>query len=100
MINTNTGLWRGSTMTARMVAVQIAKRWGEEEVKNYNPSKNCLTYNTWKARGYQVKKGEHGLKSITFIPGIKKDMKGNDVEYCYPKDVTLFYEKQVYKVSK
>jgi hypothetical protein len=28
----------------------------------YNPRENCFTYQEWKRRGFQVKKGEHGLR--------------------------------------
>jgi hypothetical protein len=74
-----------------MVATQIAERFGDAEVKNYNPRENCFTYREWKRRGYQVKKGEQGLRSITFV---EKKEKGETVAK-YPKNVVLFYHLQV-----
>ncbi len=32
------------------------------------PRENVFTYNAWLALGRQVRKGEHGVKCITFIP--------------------------------
>src|SRR5882672_8238650 len=31
------------------------------------PRENVFTYNAWKALGRQVRKGEHGVKCVTFI---------------------------------
>lgn len=87
--------WKGSTTTARMVASEIASRWGDEEAKNYDPLKNCFTYRTWKAKGYQVQRGEKAIKSITFVPSDPDDP-DSDV---YPKTVNLFYIKQVKEVK-
>ena len=83
--------YKGSLATAHMVATQIAERFGDEEVANYDPRQNCFTYQEWKRRGFQVRKGEQGLKSITFVE--KKEH--GEVVAKYPKDVTLFYQLQV-----
>lgn len=83
--------WKGSPHTAAMVASQIRERWGDEEVKKYDPKTNCFTYNTWKAKGFVVKKGEKALKSATFVD-ISKD---DEREELRPRNVSLFYYLQV-----
>ena len=32
------------------------------------PRENVFTYHAWRAKGRQVKRGEHGVKVITFVP--------------------------------
>src|SRR5262249_35628348 len=43
----------------------IAKGIPEHEIK---PRENVLTYRAWQALGRQVRRGEHGVKVVTFIP--------------------------------
>jgi len=43
----------------------IAKGIPEHEIK---PRENVLTYRAWQALGRQVRRGEHGIKVVTFIP--------------------------------
>lgn len=33
-----------------------------------HPRENVFTYHAWRAKGRQVRKGEHGVKIITMIP--------------------------------
>ena len=92
-------VWRGSINTADQVREEIAKRYGAEEAEKYNPLANCFTFQTWKAKGYYVKKGEKAIRSMTFIE--VEDPDANDGEkkevHKYPKTVYLFYIKQVEK---
>ena len=81
--------WKGSENTANFVRSQIAERFGSEQANIYNPAENCFTYATWKAKGYQVKKGEKSLKSITWIPSKK------DKTIKFMKKVSLFFISQV-----
>jgi hypothetical protein len=37
------------------------------------PRENILTYNAWRAKGRQVKKGEHGVKITTYIDAAKTE---------------------------
>ena len=37
------------------------------------PRVNVLTYHAWRAKGRQVKRGEHGVKVISFIPIDRKE---------------------------
>jgi len=84
--------WKGSEQTAAHVREEIAKRWGEDEAEKYDPLRNCFTFQTWRAKGYHVKKGEKAIKSTTF-----KEVKDKDTDEVrkYPKSVSLFYIKQV-----
>ena len=37
------------------------------------PRVNVLTYHAWRNRGRQVKRGEHGVKVVTWIPWEKEE---------------------------
>jgi len=88
--------WKGSISTYNMVKQQILKRFGEKEAENYEPLKNCFTYNDWLRKGFHVKKGEKALRSVTFI-----EYKDKDTEELKkrPKNVNLFYQSQVEKMT-
>ena len=87
--------YKGSEATRNMVAEQIVERFGETEAENFDPYKNCMTFQAWLKNGYRVKRGEKALKSVTYVE--VKDESGEVIKK-YPKTVNLFYEKQVEKV--
>jgi len=78
-----------------MVAKQIKDKWGDKEVKKYNPYTNCLTFRQWEKIGFKVKKGSKALKSLTFVK--VEDEAGNIVK-TYPKTINLFYYLQTEKI--
>src|SRR5438132_8980784 len=92
-------VWKGSVKTADAVREQIARRYGEEEAKNYDPQVNCFTLPTWNKLGFKVRTGEKSIRSMTFIE--KEDPNAKEGEQTekrtYPKTVYLFYIKQVEK---
>lgn len=88
--------WTGSANTAEIVRRQIIARWGESEASNYDPKRNCLTFNQWHKLGYRVRKGEKALKSFVVIE--EKDEQGK-VRCTYPKQISLFYVRQVDKIG-
>ena len=95
--------WRGSTKTADAVREEISRRWGDKEAAKYNPLTNCFTIRTWNALGYQVKKGEKAIRSITYVEA-KDQAETADADeeeetdvVKYPKTVYLFYRTQVEK---
>lgn len=92
-----TSNWTGSINTFELVRKQIAERWGDTEANNYDPKRNCLTFNQWHQCGYMVKKGEKALKSFIVIE--KKDKDGNVIDK-YWKTINLFYIWQVEKREK
>jgi len=63
------------------------------------PRENVFTYQAWRALGRQVRKGEHGVKVVTFI---KRDKKTEDTEtgevklqtYSVPRTVSVFHISQ------
>ena len=44
------------------------------------PRENVLTYHAWRALGRQVRKGEHGVRVLTFVPTGKADDAGKGTE--------------------
>jgi hypothetical protein len=90
-------IWKGSIATASRVADEITRRFGEEETARYDPLENCLTYNEWRRRGYQVARGQSSIRSLTFIKS--KDNKVEDASKDkgrgYPKTCYLFYWLQL-----
>ena len=63
------------------------------------PRENVFTYQAWKALGRQVRKGEHGVKVITFIQRDKKtkDTETDEVKiqtYSVPRTVSVFHISQ------
>jgi hypothetical protein len=47
----------------------MAKGIAETDIK---PRENVFTFHAWKALGRSVKRGEHGVKVVTFIAPIGK----------------------------
>ena len=66
----------------------IEKGIPENEIK---PRENVFTYNAWKALKRQVRKGESGVKVITWIPCKDKDSE-NSRMLC--KRSTVFHVSQ------
>ena len=66
------------------------------------PRENVFTYQAWRALGRQVRKGEHGVKVVTFIKRDKKteDSKTGEVKlqtYSMPRTVSVFHISQTDK---
>ena len=58
-----------------------------------------FTYNRWAAQGYQVRKGEHGIRLTTLIQTYKRNDDGDRVPSgSRPKGVSVFCRCQVDKV--
>src|SRR6516165_3937480 len=47
-----------------------AKGIAESDIR---PRENVFTYHAWRALGRQVRRGEHGVKVVTFVPGRGSD---------------------------
>ena len=60
-------------------------------IEDAEPRINVFTYNAWKAKGRQVRKGEHGVKILTWITSTDKD---TGKEKQYPKNTTVFHISQ------
>jgi hypothetical protein len=62
------------------------------------PRVNVLTFNAWKALGRSVKKGEHGVKVVTYVDVTARDPSeaGDDARRSYrkPHTTTVFHISQ------
>jgi antirestriction protein ArdC len=65
-------------------------------VDEIRPRENVLTFNAWKALGRHVRKGQHGVKALTFVAvGAKQETNGeNKAGYRMPRTVTVFHISQ------
>jgi antirestriction protein ArdC len=64
----------------------------EAEIK---PRENVLTFWAWKALGRSVKKGEHGVKAVTWVPATKTDAEtGEATGFKMCRTTTVFHISQ------
>jgi antirestriction protein ArdC len=64
-------------------------------IANAEPRMNVFTFNSWKALGRVVKKGQHGIKIVTTIACTKKDCEtGEEVAVKKVKNTTVFHISQ------
>ena len=82
-----------------IIAGFIEKGIPEKEIL---PRENIFTYNAWLAVGRQVKKGEHGVKVLTWVEmkGKEKDKKTGKESVKVsrrPKGTTVFHVSQTEK---
>jgi len=88
--------YTGSEKTFELVANQIKARWGESELKNYDPFHNARTFRSWLSLGFRVRKNEKALRSIVYTE--TKDTKGNVIKKAR-RHIYLFYYRQVEKIN-
>lgn len=55
------------------------------------PRENVFTYNAWKALGRQVRKGEKGVRVVTWIPAKDKD---SESSFMLCRRSTVFHISQ------
>lgn len=59
------------------------------------PRQNVFTFNAWRALGRTVRRGEHGVKVVTWVPYTKKDKEtGEDENGRRPVTTTVFHISQ------
>lgn len=58
------------------------------------PRLNVLTFNAWKAMGRHVRKGEHGVKVLTWIPVQHTAEDGTVESGKRPRTATVFHVSQ------
>ena len=64
----------------------------QSEIK---PRENVFTFAAWKALGRHIRKGQHGVKVLTFISTTKKDKEtGEKVTHRSPRSTTVFHISQ------
>jgi antirestriction protein ArdC len=84
----------GQTMSNYPAIYQgfIAKGIPESEIR---PRENVFTFNAWKALGRCVRKGEHGVKVVTFIECSNEDKEtGKKESFRRPWTTTVFHVSQ------
>jgi hypothetical protein len=87
-----------STMNYVAIFEGFAEKGIDED--DIEPRENVFTYNAWQAKGRQVKRGEHGVKCITWIVGKKRDKKtGEEKAFKFAKTVTVFHVSQTEKIK-
>lgn len=77
----------------------MAKGIPESEIK---PRENVFTYNAWRALGRQVRRGEHGVKVVTFIDCQSKETDADTGErktIRRPWTTTVFHVSQTDAIS-
>lgn len=77
----------------------MEKGIAEEDIK---PRENVFTYHAWRALDRQVKRGEHGVKVVTWVPMTKKDKESGEVAKLgrRPKSATVFHVSQTEPIAK
>jgi hypothetical protein len=70
----------------------------EEDI---TPRVNVFTYDAWLALGRCVRKGQHGVKVVTFVPMNLKDAKTGEDKFIgrKPRTTTVFHISQTDKVG-
>ena len=66
-------------------------------IDDIRPRENVFTFNAWKALGRVVRRGEHGVKVITFVP--VKDKETGEVTGKRPWTSTVFHISQTDPLS-
>jgi hypothetical protein len=76
----------------------MAKGIPESEIK---PRENVFTYNAWRALGRQVRRGEHGVKVLTFVECQKRDDQTGELKERFrrPFSTTVFHISQTDEIS-
>lgn len=88
----------GSSKTRSIVETEIVKRWGQSELKNYDPLRSALTFKNWMMLGMVPRKNEKAIRS--FIVTEMKDKKDPTKVVKRIKSIYLFYYRQVQELTK
>ncbi len=88
--------WKGSEKTFEMVQDQLRERYGDDVAEEFNAETDAMPFASWLSYGYRVRKGEHSLKSITYVE-VKND--NGEVEKKIRRTCNLFHKNQVEKVA-
>jgi hypothetical protein len=75
----------------------IAKGIAEADIK---PRENVFTYHAWKALGRSVKRGEHGIKVVTFIECSAAERDPASGEVLAPRLEAVFGQPPAYRLVR
>ena len=88
--------------TGRTFKAKVVNGDGEEEEIEVQEAEPIHTYNGWKARGYQVQKGEKAIAQFTIWKHVTKKAKSEDEEdeqKMFMKRASWFKMSQVKKIE-
>jgi antirestriction protein ArdC len=89
----------GQSLTNYVPIIEAFKARGIPE-SEILPRENVFTYTAWQALGRQVRKGEHGVKILTWLHKSKiNKATGEEESYTMPWSVTVFHVSQTDKVK-
>jgi antirestriction protein ArdC len=75
------------------IFTEFAERGIAED--DIRPRENVLTFHAWKALGRHVRKGEHGVRVITWVPVTERGKDGEpDRVSKRPKTAVVFHVSQ------
>jgi len=91
MSQTEQALQRATTSSSFANYLAIVQGFIEKGIspEQIRPRENVFTFNAWKQLSRSVKKGEHGVKIVTWIPCEKDGEK-----FVRPKSATVFHISQ------
>jgi hypothetical protein len=76
----------------------MAKGIPETAIK---PRENVFTYQAWRALGRQVRRGEHGIKVVTFVEMAKENREtGEKQSFRRPWTTTVFHISQTDAIAE
>jgi N-terminal domain of anti-restriction factor ArdC len=76
----------------------LAKGIPEDAIK---PRENVFTYQAWRALGRQVRRGEHGVKVVTFVEMAKENGETGEKEsFRRPWTTTVFHISQTDAIAE
>jgi len=68
------------------------------------PKENVFTYNAWRALGRQVRRGEHGVKILSYCPIESKEANSDDQEQSVtrlrPVSAVVFHVSQTDPIAE
>ena len=88
------GRARNSNSTSNFSAIYAGFTAKGVSLNAIKPRVNVFTFNAWKALGRAVRRGEHGVKVITWVPMVKRGAAGQIETFRGPKTTTVFHVSQ------
>ncbi len=95
-------LSRAETNQSLLNYPAIYEGFEEKGISDIQPRVNVFTYHAWRAKGRQVRKGEHGVKVVTWIDCKSKDIDpdtGEPKQYKRAKSATVFHISQTDRIQ-
>ena len=84
-------LSRATTNLSMLNYPAIYAGFEEKGISDVQPRVNVFTYQAWRAKGRQVRKGERGVKVVTWITVKDKE---TEKESTFPKKTAVFHISQ------